>query len=704
MWTPRHNLTEHQVLPVNPSGKQSCKKRLFSGMRRRIVCALVCVCTLPVVAQINTDHTMNMGRSALFFEDYMLAIQYFNRVIEAKPYMALPYFLRGLTKLRLGDYSGTVSDCSEAIERNPFMTDSYQVRAIGYIELKEYEEATADYEYVLSVNPVETNALHNISLCYMHLKEFDKAQESLDRLNRYSNSGKDRIWLMKASCALEQADTLKALEYAGKSLETEPSQRDAYAFKASIFMKQANWETAEQELTLAIEHGDPDAELHLSRAIVRYYLWKLDNALADYDEAIRIRPTHFIAHYNRGLLRMNVGDDNRAIEDFNFILEKEPNNDQALVNRGILRLNTGDYHGAITDFSHILKEHPNFLEGYQYRAEAYRKAGMAAQAAQDEALLLRANLDMRFGGNPWRTQGKPKPARKLSDEDVANYSQMVESNTSSEPEVTYKNPMRGKIQNRTAEAKPEPAFCLSYYKRYEEVKQVFTFYKPLEELNRRQVFPEKALITNQENTLTEQQIAGRFASISNLTERIAKEPRNASLYLARALDYSMTQDLQTALSDLQRAASLDSTSMWNYFLQANVRWKIYLIQENEAQETASKPTKENEKEAPAPSPSVRQLELQSILHDLDKAIALAPDFAFSRYNKALVLSRLKRNEEAIGEYTKALELEPTLAEAYFNRGLLRIENNQKQEGLNDLSRAGEMGIAAAYNLIKRFSK
>lgn len=708
MSTQRHNLTKYRIPAVNPSEKRACNPPVSTGLKQKMLCVLVFLCTLcsfPASAQINTDHTMNMGRNALFFEEYMLSIQYFNRVIEAKPYMALPYFFRGLAKLRLGDYHGTVSDCSEAIERNPFLTDSYQVRSIGYIELKQYAEAADDYAYILSVNPMETNALHNLSLCYMNLKEFEKAQETLDQLNRYSPSGKDRIWLMKASCSLEQSDTLKALEYADKSLELAPSQRDAYAFKASVFMKQAKWEPAEEELTLAIEHGEPDAELYLSRAITRYYQWKLDHALADYDEAIRIRPNHFIAHYNRGLLRMNVGDNNRAIEDFNFILEKEPHNDQALINRGILRLQTGDYLGAIHDFSQIIKEHPNFLEGYQYRAEAYRKAGMAAQAANDETILLRANLDMRFGGNNWRTQVKPKPARKLSDEDIENYSQMVESEVSSEPEVSYKNPLRGKIQNRTAEAKPEPAFYLSYYKKYDEIKQAFTFYKPLEELNRRQIFPEKALITNQESTLTEPQIAQRFASINHLTERLSKEPQNASLYLARALDYSMTQDLHTALNDLQQAATLDSTSMWNYFLQANVRWKIHLLQANENQDPASKPAKEPEKAPLAPPSSpTRQLELQHILHDLDKTIALAPDFAFAHYNKALVLSRLKRNEEAIDEYSKALELEPTLAEAYFNRGLIRVENNQKQEGLNDLSRAGEMGIAAAYNLIKRFSR
>ena len=51
-----------------------------------IACATVLslICT-PLKAQINTDRMMSVGRTALYFEDYVLSIQYFNQVINAKP-------------------------------------------------------------------------------------------------------------------------------------------------------------------------------------------------------------------------------------------------------------------------------------------------------------------------------------------------------------------------------------------------------------------------------------------------------------------------------------------------------------------------------------------------------------------------------------------------------------------------------------------
>ena len=50
----------------------------------------------PVMAfgQINTERVMTIGRNALYFEDYVLSIQYFNQAINANPYLAEPYLSR----------------------------------------------------------------------------------------------------------------------------------------------------------------------------------------------------------------------------------------------------------------------------------------------------------------------------------------------------------------------------------------------------------------------------------------------------------------------------------------------------------------------------------------------------------------------------------------------------------------------------------
>jgi tetratricopeptide (TPR) repeat protein len=95
---------------------------------------------------------------------------------------------------------------------------------------------------------------------------------------------------------------------------------------------------------------------------------------------------------------------------------------------------------------------------------------------------------------------------------------------------------------------------------------------------------------------------------------------------------------------------------------------------------------------------------QLILADLNKAIDLTPDFAYTYYNRGNVLSGLKDYRAALVSYDEAIALEPNLAEAYYNRGLTHIFLGDNARGVADLSKAGELGLYSAYNLIKRFAE
>ena len=85
---------------------------------------------LPSFAQYNIDRLVMIGRSALYYEDYVLSIQYFNQAISAKPYLYEPWYFRGIAKYYLDDYRGAESDCTQAIERNPYVVGIYELRGL----------------------------------------------------------------------------------------------------------------------------------------------------------------------------------------------------------------------------------------------------------------------------------------------------------------------------------------------------------------------------------------------------------------------------------------------------------------------------------------------------------------------------------------------------------------------------------------------
>lgn len=62
-------------------------------MIKKILAALLLFPTF-IYAQINTDRVMMIARNALYFEDYVLSIQYFNQVINANLTCMNPIFQR----------------------------------------------------------------------------------------------------------------------------------------------------------------------------------------------------------------------------------------------------------------------------------------------------------------------------------------------------------------------------------------------------------------------------------------------------------------------------------------------------------------------------------------------------------------------------------------------------------------------------------
>ena len=117
---------------MNPSAHIITFEAPAARFLRRIAVITISLCAFVAArAQINTDQVINVGRNAMYFEDYVLAIQYFNQVVNAKPDLARPYLYRAIAKYNLDDYRGAEADATLAIERHPFITDAWEVRGVA---------------------------------------------------------------------------------------------------------------------------------------------------------------------------------------------------------------------------------------------------------------------------------------------------------------------------------------------------------------------------------------------------------------------------------------------------------------------------------------------------------------------------------------------------------------------------------------------
>ena len=631
-----------------------------------------------VSAQINTDRVLLMGRNALYYEDYVLAIQRFNMVINVKPWLGEPYFYRALAKYYLEDYQGAEIDCNNAVERNPYALNHYVLRALCRINQNRYALAEEDYQKAIAINPLDHNSWHNIVLCQIELKEYERADSSLDVMLRHWGKETEQ-YTMKAQVSLLRTDTLQAEKWTDRALELDEYDGKAWGLKAMFQGNRKEYQEAETSLDKAIVQMPRNAGLYVNRALARYNQDNLRGAMSDYDACLDLEPRNYIAHYNRGLLRASVGEDNLAIEDFNFVLELEPDNTIALYNRALLLDNIGDYKGAIRDISAVIKDYPEFWDGYRHRAAIKRKIGDTNGAERDEFKVLQARLDAAAG------KKHPVRTRKKSEHNIEDYAALVEEDEHEE-ENEYVSEYRGKVQNRQTELRPEPIFSLTYYKKDSETNTYVIYCPQIEELNSQKTLPWQLYLTDNEASMTEKQTEAHQASIVSLSEQLEQKPEDKKLLMQRALDYYHIRDFENAVADMDALIQKNGADALALVLRAQCRF---------AQLEVSRTTA---------SASDLRLGYLMVVQDYNKASDLMPDVPFLYYNIGCVQVQLADYTAAQKSFSHALLLDSHFPSAYYGRGVAYILGGQVEEGLSDLSQAGEYGLYTAYNLIKKYSK
>jgi len=666
-------------------------------------------------SQINTDRVMAIAKNALYFEDYVLSIQYFNQIIKVKPFLAEPYFYRGVAKLYLEDYKGAEEDCSACIERNPYIVSAYHCRGVARQNLKDYKGAIVDYNKALTFDPENRNYLINKAVAFQQNKDSVNAEKAFDYLVA-SNPNYYNAYLSRGSFYGEKGDTLRALADLKKALSMDKYDPQAYATLATVYGQAKKYKEALANYNEAIKLDANVAGYYGNRAIVRYYLNDLRGTMADYDKVISMEPRNVMALYNRALLRMQVGDNNRAIEDFDKVLKQENDNYFAYYNRGTLRTQTGNFKGAIADFTKVINQYPDFLPAYSERAEARKKAGDMKGSEKDFWTVINLNKQADKIRREKRAQQKNEVAedkvRKQSDKNMDKFKSLLVADETETEAPKYSNDTRGRVQDKNIDVEPEGLFVLTYYEKSGSVKPRSYFNTALDRFNQQYKLPHKLLLTNDEASLTEDQIKEHFKTIDELSKQIEHNPNDTKVYFARSLEFMLVQDFTNAIEDLTRVITIDPDFTLAFYNRAVIRYKqlkFKMSEENkgeselaetfslsnlrQAKKTATEPIKTGK--------SNNQLEYEMILRDLDYVTAKLPKFIWAYFNRANVRCLQKDYRSALTDYDAAIRLESDFAEAYFNRGLVYFFLNENDKGADDLSKAGELGIPGAYNVIKR---
>lgn len=378
---------------------------------------LMCAAT-PLWAQLNTQRVLAMGRNALYYEDYVVGLQYFTMCVNAKPYLGEAYYYRALAKFYLGDYTGAEQDATLCEARNPYIPNLLPLRAICRVRLKHYADAELDYRAILARGARDVASWHNLVMCQVEQKAYARADSSLAAMARQVKDKRavEALRQLVADGTLQPATPQSFLATPQGSAATTASQplyalnfypsqslvpqyeafygpieqlnheaifpRTAYLTNCEGYVSEENirFHDADIETTSARLAQLPEEPLlYLRRAMDYYSTLSFEAAITDLSMCVQLDTLNYLAYFLRAQARATLlmtaakATDaqiayGRVVDDLRQTIHLAPQFVYAYYNLGTVYLLMHDYDHAEQLLTEALTLDPHLPAAYFNRA------------------------------------------------------------------------------------------------------------------------------------------------------------------------------------------------------------------------------------------------------------------------------------------------------------------------------------------------
>ncbi|MBU0718402.1 MAG: tetratricopeptide repeat protein [Planctomycetes bacterium] len=180
------------------------------------------------------------------------------------------------------------------------------------------------------------------------------------------------------------------------------------------------------------------ARYNLANALLKAE--RLDEAIRQSHEAIRIRPDHAPSHYDLGVILEGLGKPDEAVTEYLKVLQLDPDHANAHLNLGVLHYRRGETELAINEYRETLRISPAHFIAYNNLGNALAKLGRTDEALDAFRQVARIN--------PYHVQAHIKIGRIL-----------VRQNRLDEGIKAFQQALRADPGNETARRELEAALA-----------------------------------------------------------------------------------------------------------------------------------------------------------------------------------------------------------------------------------------------------
>ncbi len=264
-------------------------------------------------------------------------------------------------------------------------------RGAAYWYNDQMKVAYADFDRAIALDPTNARARRERANAYRGAGKLDKALADANAAVRLDPKDPP-AFDTRGNVFNNNGQYDRAIEDYNEALRLDPANAQTLMDRGAAYYFKEDFQNAIKSYDESIKLRPNSARVFTNRGAYK----KLDNreqALADESQAIKIKPTDPINFDNRGLSYQENGDHDRAIADFDEAIRLRP---QAsfLTNRGDSYNAKRDYDRAISDYDRAIKLNPGFVRAYNNRGAAWRGKGDNGRAIADYEQALRIDPHM----------------------------------------------------------------------------------------------------------------------------------------------------------------------------------------------------------------------------------------------------------------------------------------------------------------------
>ena len=329
-----------------------------------------------------------IGDKALAGEDYVEAVQRYDRLIDPNNPESLALYRRAVALDASGQTDKAMEDYSAAIKADPKSSLAFLGRGVLLaVRKRAYDRAIEDFDKVLVIEPDNVEALVSRGDAFGQLGDLGRAMADLNRAVALAPD-KPTVLVARGQIESRRGNLAGAARDYEAALKIDPRYTTALINLAAVRAMQGAPGAAVELLDQAITIDRRNPLAFYNRGYAEFALKQYDKAIADYGSAIEIDPGMGLAYNNRALSRAVAGSDLvAALADSDQALKLLPLNLEVRDTRGFIYLKLGDPALALNEYNAALTIDPNRALSLYGRGLARIGMGDAAGKGDQEAAL-----------------------------------------------------------------------------------------------------------------------------------------------------------------------------------------------------------------------------------------------------------------------------------------------------------------------------